>query len=216
MQRIEGTWFLMGSEDGEDNERPIHRVWVDTFEIGACQVTNGEYSLFLEATSHPEPPCFHDPAFSDPWQPVVAVSWFDAALYCEWLGKVRLPTEAEWECAARGGKDGTRYPWGNDIPDGATRALRGPQPVGSHLPNEFGLYDICTNVHEWCSDWYAADYYSVSPERNPRGPQTGSRRVSRGGSWRHQITVSRCAARSSLPPEFRYADYGFRIAASET
>jgi formylglycine-generating enzyme required for sulfatase activity len=88
----------------------------------------------------------------------------------------------------------------------------GPRPVGRRTPNAYGLYDICENVHEWCSDWYAADYYAGSPERNPRGPVTGSRRASRGGSWRHQIQFSRCAARSSIPPEFRYADYGFRIA----
>ncbi len=75
---------------------------------------------------------------------------------------------------------------------------------------------MCDNVHEWCSDWYAPDYYAVSPERNPRGPETGERRASRGGSWRHHIKMSRCAARSSIPPEFQYADYGFRVACDTT
>jgi formylglycine-generating enzyme len=203
MVHVEGAWFSMGSEE----ELPIHRVWVDAFELAATQVTNAEYARFVEATGHPPPPCWNDANFNDPRQPVVAVSWLDAVSYCDWLG-VRLPTEAEWECAARGGAEGKRYPWGDDAPD--DRTLTGPEPVGQRAPNGFGLYDMCENVHEWCSDWYAA--YALSPERNPRGPDTGVRRVSRGGSWRHQIKVSRCAARSSLPPEYRYNDYGFRVA----
>jgi formylglycine-generating enzyme len=219
--RIEGTWFMMGSEDGADNECPIHRVWVDTFELGACQVTNGEYAALLESTGHAPPPCWNDPKFNDPNQPVVAVSWFEVVSYCDWLSGVtgrhfRLPTEAEWECAARGGAERRLYPWGDDPPqsrpDYDTRWRAGPEPVARSAPTTYGLYDICENVHEWCSDWYGADYYSVSPERNPRGPATSSRRVSRGGSWRHQIKMSRCAARSSIPPDLHYADYGFRIA----
>lgn len=218
---IEGTWFVMGSEEGEDNERPAHRVWVDTFELGKWQVTNAEYALFLQSSNHPPSPFWEDPKFNDPRQPVVAVSWFDAVRYCEWLRGVtgeliRLPTEAEWECAARGGAVGTLYPWGDDAPesrpDYATRWLTGPEPCARRAPNGYGVYDMCENVHEWCSDWYGADYYRVSPDRNPRGPETGARRVSRGGSWRHRIKMSRCAARSSIPPDFRYADYGFRTA----
>ena len=218
---IEGQWFMMGSEDGADNERPVHRVWVEPFEIGACQVTNAEYAVFVQSTGHTPPPCWVDPKFNHPSQPVVAVSWNDAVSYCEWLssvagGRFRLPTEAEWECAARGGAEGKLYPWGDDAPqlqpDYNTRWLSGPEPVAGHTPNEYGLYDICENVHEWCSDWYGADSYALSPPRDPRGPAVGTRRVSRGGSWRHQVQVSRCAARSSIPPALRYADYGFRIA----
>jgi formylglycine-generating enzyme required for sulfatase activity len=216
---IAGGWFLMGSEDGAENERPIHRVWVDPFALGRFQVTNAEYATFLKASGHPEPPCWTDPALSDPNQPVVAVTWNDAASYCGWLGRVtdrryRLPTEAEWEFAARGGAEGRRYPWGDAELDRHRRGgpAAGPDPVGRSTPNAYGLYDMCENVHEWCSDWFAADYYARSPARNPGGPQSGSRRVSRGGSWRHQIRFSRCAARSSIPPGLQYADYGFRIA----
>ena len=142
--------------------------------------------------------------------------------YCEWLSAAtsrhyRLPTEAEWERAARGNLERKLFPWGDDppesLPDYATRWKSGPEPVGRYAANAFGLYDISENVHEWCSDWYQADYCAISPERNPRGPETGQRRSSRGGSWRHHIKVTRCAGRSSIPPEFHYADYGFRVAA---
>ena len=92
----------------------------------------------------------------------------------------------------------------------------GPNAVARYAPNAFGLYDICDNVHEWCSDWYDPNYYAISPERNPRGPEpqfgSGQRKASRGGSWRHHVKVSRCSARSSIPPDFHYADYGFRVA----
>jgi sulfatase modifying factor 1 len=207
---------------GQDNERPAHRVWVDSFQLAACQVANAEYARFLRATGAPPPPFWNDPNFSHPQQPVAAVSWFEAAKYCEWLSAeagqpFRLPTEAEWERAARGGVEGKLYPWGDappqSLPDYDDRWKSGPETVGRYAANAFGLFDICENVHEWCSDWYQADYYAASPERNPRGPESGARRASRGGSWRHHIKVSRCAARSSIPPQFQYADYGFRVAA---
>jgi formylglycine-generating enzyme required for sulfatase activity len=128
----------------------------------------------------------------------------------------RLPTEAEWERAARGGVEGALFPWGDappeSLPNYASRWQTGPEPVGQSSPNAFGLFDICANVHEWCGDWYDPNYYAISPDRNPRGPQGGTRRASRGGSWRHHIKVTRCAARSSIPPHFQYADYGFRVA----
>jgi len=219
--RIPAGWFLMGSEIGQDNERPVHRVWVDEFLLAACQLTKVEYARFLDATGTEAPPFWHDPNFNHPQQPVVAVSWFDAANYCEWLSRVtgqhyRLPTEAEWERGARGGIENKLFPWADappeSLPDYERRWKNGPEPVARYTPNAFGLYDICENVHEWCSDWYQSDYYAASPERNPPGPETGQRRASRGGSWRHYIKVTRCAARSSIPPEFHYADYGFRVA----
>ena len=216
-------WFWMGSETGQDNERPVHRVWVDAFCLASCQVTNVEYAGFLRAAGIKSPPLWEDSDFNHPLQPVVAVSWFDAMKYCEWLSAAtgehyNLPTEAQWERAARGGADRQLFPWGDappqSFPSYANRWLKGPEPVASGAPNPFGLYDVCQNVHEWCSDWYQPDYYAVSPEHNPRGPEKGTRRASRGGSWRHHIKMSRCAARSSIPPEFQYADYGFRVACS--
>jgi formylglycine-generating enzyme required for sulfatase activity len=149
------------------------------------------------------------------------VSWFEAVKYCEWLSSwvdrhFRLPTEAEWEYAARGGLAAALFPWGDappeSLPDYAERWKTGPEPVRSGEANGFGLFNMCDNVHEWCSDWFDPGYYAISPERNPRGPATGGRRSSRGGSWRHHIKISRCAARSSIPPDFHYADYGFRVA----
>jgi formylglycine-generating enzyme len=218
---IPAGWFGMGSEAGQENERPVHRVWVDAFYLATCQVTNAEYGRFLRATGSHAPPLWGDPNFNHPEQPVVAVSWFEAVEYCEWLielngRKYRLPTEAEWERAARGGVEGRLFPWGDDppesLPNYGERWKAGPEPVGRSMPNAFGLHDICQNVHEWCSDWYGHDYYVVSTERNPRGPDSGERRASRGGSWRHHVKVTRCAARSSIPPQFQYADYGFRVA----
>ena len=218
----------MGCDTGQDNEKPVHRVWVDEFLLAACQVTNAEYGRFLcehEGRPQSPPPFWTDLAFNHPEQPVVGVSWYEAVRYCEWLSansgrSFRLPTEAEWERAARGGREGALFPWGDAPPQSfsgyasrcAGRWKSGPEPVGQADANAYGLYNLCDNVHEWCSDWYGFNYYEVSPERNPRGPETGNRRASRGGSWRHHIKISRCAARSSIPPEFQYADYGFRVA----
>lgn len=221
--RIPAQWFWMGCETGRDDEKPVHRVWVDSFELAAHQVTNAEYQCFLAATKVSAPPNWTDPNFGDPKMPVVAVSWHEATAYCDWLStgtnkRYRLPTEAEWECAARGGLEQSLYPWGDappeSLPDYANRWKSGPEPVGLYGPSAFGLHNMGDNVHEWCSDWYDAGYYKDSPERNPQGPATGVRKASRGGSWRHYIKVSRNAARSSIPPEFQYADYGFRVACS--
>jgi len=223
MCRIPEGYFQMGCDAGRDDEKPAHRVWVDSFELAAYQTTNAEYARFLQDTSHPLPALWKDANFADPALPVVAVSWFDAVAFCDWLSRAsgkhyRLPSEAEWERAARGGVEGQTYPWGNcapeEIPNYASRWKWGPEPVGLYPPNAYGLFNLGDNVHEWCSDWYDAAYYAVSPERNPQGPSSSSRRASRGGSWRHQIKVTRTAARSSIPPELKYADYGFRVAAN--
>jgi formylglycine-generating enzyme required for sulfatase activity len=221
MVAIPEGWFLMGSDTGQENERPVHRVWVDAFEMAECQVTNAEYGKFLIATKQRAPLHWGDVNFSHGEQPVAAVSWFDAVAYCAWLSAAagrgyRLPTEAEWERAARGGAEQKQFPWGDEPPehlaDYSARWKNGPERVGRAERNAHGIYDIGANVHEWCADWFAPEYYGGSPERNPRGAAQGLRRSSRGGSWRHQIKVSRCAARASIPPEFQYADYGFRVA----
>ena len=206
---IPGGAFLMGQNDGRDEERPAHRVTVAPFRLCRFQVTNADYAAFR--------PFAYDCAE----KPVTSVSWFDAVDFCGWLAArwnlpVRLPTEAEWEFAARGGVEGKLYPWGDAPPTArpayASRWIEGPEPIATAEPNGYGLFDMCENVHEWCSDWYDPRYYEVSPTDNPRGPEQGTRRASRGGAWRHHIKLSRCAARSSIPPEFRYADYGFRVA----
>jgi formylglycine-generating enzyme len=225
MVRIPAGSFLMGAAPNEpgaqDNERPAHLVHLDAFDLAVTQLTNAEYALFLAATGHREPKHWRDPPFSHPDQPVVAPSWFDAVAHCDWLNSLagrgyRLPTEAEWEYAARGGLEQKLYPWGDapleSLTDYAQRWKEAPEPVGRAERNGFGLFDIGANVHEWCSDWFDPDYYANSPTHNPQGPPTGTRRSSRGGSWRHYTKVSRCAARSSIPPAFEYADYGFRLA----
>jgi formylglycine-generating enzyme required for sulfatase activity len=215
--------FVMGSDEGPENEGPAHRVWVDAFGLGRCAVTNELYRIFVGETGHPAPPGWEEARFNHPEQPVTGVNWFDAAAYCAWLAGVtgrpyRLPTEAEWERAARGGLEGQRYSWGNEPPEAqpgyAGLWQTGPERVGRRGPNGFGLYEISENIHEWCADWYDARYYASSPGCNPSGPTAGERRASRGGSWRHQIKIARVAARSSIPPAFRYADYGFRCALS--
>jgi len=223
---IPGAWFLMGSACGQDCERPVHRIWVDSFLLAATQVTNREYERFLRSTGLAAPPFWRDENFNHPEQPITGVSWFEADRYCSWLAArtgrpFRLPTEAEWERAARGDFEQKDFPWGDELPqslpDYATRWQNGPEPVARYAPNAFGLYNMCDNVHEWCSDWYDANYYAVSPNRNPRGPESISgkgRKASRGGSWRHHVKATRCSARSSIPPEFQYADYGFRVACS--
>ncbi|MEE8586710.1 MAG: formylglycine-generating enzyme family protein [Acidobacteriota bacterium] len=220
--RIPSGSFRMGSQEGAQNERPVHQVRVDEFAIAVHPVTNREYSRFLKATGHPPPAHWSDPGFDHPDQPVVSVNWFDAEAYCSWLkresGKpYRLPSEAEREKAARGGVEGKSYPWGDELPDWMNPQGRGrdherPDRAAQDPPNGFGLHNMGDLVHEWCSDWYDAGYYQASPSRNPKGPSSGVRRASRGGSWRHHVKVSRCAARSSIPPDRTFSDYGFRVA----
>jgi formylglycine-generating enzyme required for sulfatase activity len=208
----------MGSDDGAENERPRHRARVDAFEMVVYPVTRREYGMFLDSTGH-EPPREWTSMPTGPDRPVVGVSWVDCEAYCRWRSSqsdpIRLPTEAEWERAARGGVEGRRYPWGDEIPawipNGGKGPVDGPWPVTLGEPNAYGLYGIAANIHEWCRDWYDAGYYAQSPENNPVGPAGGARKASRGGSWRHAITISRSAARSAIAPSFRYTDYGFRV-----
>jgi formylglycine-generating enzyme required for sulfatase activity len=207
----------MGSEAGRDDERPVHEVEVAPFEIGRTPVTCSEYAAFLAAGRASPPPWWCVPAYRAPDQPVVGVTWWEAVAYAEWLsltqgGTWRLPSEAEWERAARGGLPSAATAWGDTLPAGEvpTGPLEAPWLVGRGTPNGFGLMDAGTIVHEWCLDWYRADAYHPSRPLEPGGAARG-RRSSRGGSWRHRVRFSPPSARSSLPPAFRYADYGFRI-----
>jgi formylglycine-generating enzyme required for sulfatase activity len=211
---VAAGWFWMGWEEGHPGERPRHRVWLDAFSIARAPVTNAEYARFLETMDAPPPPWWTESRFDDPRQPVVGINWFEATRYCEWLsregsGRFRLPTEAEWEKAARGGLADARYPWGSERP--ATPTFDRPPAVADTPANPLGLVALSGVCHEWCLDWEDEHYYSISPERNPQGPPLGRRRVSRGGAWRHQDPWSAVAHRSSLPPDLRYSDYGFRV-----
>lgn len=217
----------MGSsveEGGQDDERPAHEVSVSAFECAVYPVTQEDYAEFLLATRHTLPRDWiapDQPAFRGKRLPATGVSWLDAVAFCAWRASagdpMRLPTEAEWEYAARGGQVG-RYPWGDEIPAWLPSEGRGPLaapwPVTFGVPNGFGVYGIGANIHEWCADWHSAGYYAASETENPAGPTSGTRRASRGGAWRHAITISRCAQRSKIDPSFRYSDYGFRTVRS--
>ena len=217
---IPAGWYDMGSDAGQSDERPVHRVWVDRFEMAVYPITRREYACFLDATKRDLPREWDDPALTVDGLPVVGVSWNDAVIYCLWRSSfgelVRLPSEAEWERAARGRHAGSAYAWGNEIPSWIPNLgvgpLEGPWNVEVGEPSDFGIYGIGANIHEWCADWHSRTYYAESPPRNPAGPSSGARRVSRGGSWRHAVTISRSAARSRLDPTYRYTDYGFRLA----
>jgi formylglycine-generating enzyme required for sulfatase activity len=191
--------------------------------MAVTPVTNAHYRRFLLASGGEPPPFFDSPDFNAPDQPVVGVSFYQAVRYCLWLSResglsIRLPTEAEREKAARGGIEGAAFPWGDDPASGGHRTIQGPvarpDRVRSTPPNGYGLFHMADMVHEWCLDAYAADYYFISPSKDPRA-SGGERRSARGGSWRHAVVVTACAARSSLPPSFHYADFGFRWVAAD-
>lgn len=230
---------------------PPHRVSVDSFYIDMHEVTNEQFAMFLnekKPTEGEEGVRFNWVVIRDDltgaaraswWPteityekgeysamegfenyPVIVVSWYAANEYCRWAGK-RLPTEAEWEYAARGGQKEKIYPWGNAIPTGGVIFDRAWQsnlappptaPVGSYYPNGYGVYDMAGNVWEWTYDWYDPKYYEKSSHSNPKGPETGEVKVMRGGSWFNSPDALRVALRNYAPPDVLNEDVGFRCA----
>lgn len=201
------------------DDQPAHIVALDAFYMDKYEVTNADYARFAEATSHKRPWQWKDgkiPAGRDKW-PVYNVDWNDSAAYCAWAGK-RLPTEAEWEKAARGGLDRKLYSWGDELGAGgggedeeagpAKKKARyaapdGPVAVGSYDPNGYGLYDMTGNVWEWVADWYERDYYGITPSKNPKGTETGTYRVIRGGGWTSTEQAQGAGYRSLLGVHYR-------------
>lgn len=225
--------FLMGSNEGLPNERPEHTVTLQAFYMDRYEVTAGRYQKFLEFGKQEIPPVLDDDAVSSlDDRPVVGVTWNEAANYCKWAGR-RLPTEAEWEKAARG-TDGRRYPWGHMQPfvdiANYNRGIWVSEaitlvPVGSGLEgmsvrhglkeggrSPYGLFHMAGNAAEWVNDWYDREYYQKSPDTNPPGPSAGEKRVLRGGSWADLPTALRVTARFSAEPEFEDRTVGFRCA----
>jgi formylglycine-generating enzyme required for sulfatase activity len=218
--------FLMGSPpvEGDQDEMPQRGVFVDAFWIDLYEVTFAQYDLFTRATNAPKPviPVLQDdPAkLMAPEQPAVAVSWSQARDYCAWLGK-RLPTEAEWEKAARGDR-AVVWPWGQEFGPGLAN-IQGDEdgfpytaPPGSFPSGRsfFGLYDASGNVAEWVADWYDHRYYLGAPFESPTGPESGKHRVYRGGSWNDTPSEVRTAKRFAAAPHQTSAVIGFRCAKS--
>jgi formylglycine-generating enzyme required for sulfatase activity len=228
--------FRMGEAGNGD-----HEVYLDEFYMDKTEVTNAQFAAFLnefgnqneggvpwlditdaEAQIHVKDGIWQPDSGYDNL-PVVEVTWYAARAYCEWLGG-RLPTEAEWEKAARGGLEGKKYPWGDEAPDCELGAWNGAQTkdcdlystlaVGQFDPNGYGLYDMTGNVWEWLMDWYGGNYYSVSPGLNPGGPESGDTRVVRGGAWSNLSQYIPLYMRFSHPPEESTANFGFRCAHS--
>jgi formylglycine-generating enzyme required for sulfatase activity len=234
MVYIPAGTFLMGSEDGEEDEQPIHEVHLDAYWIDRTEVTNAMFAAFLneEGNQSQEGTSWLDSADTDvrihqvegEWMadsnfeqhPVTEVTWYGAAAYCQWVGR-RLPTEAEWERAARG-EEGFVYPHGNTAPTCNQANYRGcvgyTTIVGSHLggASPYGVLDMAGNVFEWVSDWYGGDYYQESPHENPSGPSSGGMRVQRGGSWYSTLFVLRTTNRSNSDPGDSQGSLGFRCA----
>ena len=206
--------FWMGSDEYDD-EKPRHRLHLDAYYIDRYETTNALYGRFLQATGRAAPSYWNSSQFSGESQPVVGVTWHDADAYCRWAGK-RLPTEAEWEKAARG-TDGRKYPWGDQWDSSRENSqgkLGRSVAVGSYPTgaSPYGVHDMAGNVWEWVADWYDANYYKRSPERNPMGPESGSSRGLRGGSWRNDPFFLRTADRFNRTPDDRNYNVGFRCA----
>ncbi len=197
------------------DDRPAHEVTVSSFKLDSTEVTNAQYEKFVEATHHRIPYHWENgrPPHDASTIPVYNVSWDDADAYCHWAGK-RLPTEAEWERAARGGQDGTDYPWGAkaNVKQARYNVDSGPGPVASFAPNPFGLYDMAGNVSEWTADWFDGDYYKRGQNQDPKGPASGDYKVIRGGAWSDSAPRTTVFFRNWVRPTQRTPNIGFRCA----
>ena len=203
------------SVDEFADEEPVHPVELEAFWIYQTEVTTSQYRACVEAGACMPPALlefYHDPLFDD--HPVVYVDWYSAEAYCAYAGG-RLPTEAEWEKAARG-TDGRIFPWGDSVEcgkanlKGCTQGLTAPAGVFLEGASPYGVLDMAGNVGEWVADWYAPEYYQVSPSVNPTGPEEGEMRVARGGSWKNPLLGVRSTNRTANYPEVYSTGIGFR------
>ena len=212
--------FPMGSEEGDDDEQPVHRVFLDSFYMDKFEVTNGRFAKFVAAIQSEPPWGFADQETPvvDADRPVRWVNWMDAIGYCLWAGK-RLPTEAEWEKAARG-TDGRVYPWGNEPPTPAQAVFglkEGDEtvsPIGNRDQGRspYGVHDLAGNLYEWVTDWYDDGFYTTPPASNPRGPAAGTAKVQRGGSYTNTPYRLRASFRTKGDPTEHEPNVGFRCA----
>ncbi|MBN1127446.1 MAG: formylglycine-generating enzyme family protein [Chitinispirillaceae bacterium] len=226
MVPVPAGYFWMGSPDGEKDEQPSHKVWLDSFYIDRYPVTNSQYDRFVEETGHPKALYRDDPKCNDPNQPVVGVSWAEAMAFCSWRGTKEngtflLPTEAQWEKAARG-DDKRTYPWGNEVfdKDRATTEITEKMPSVGMCElglSPYGVSDLVGNVWNWCYDWYDREYYQKSAEKNPLGPDKAQRKVVRGGNWVFLGCCSgtpayalRASRRNAFHPSIQKKSIGFR------
>jgi len=224
LELIPGGEFLMGwTYDSLDTEKMlylvdyyVHKVIIDSFYIQACEVTNAQYYEFCVATENPLPEFWDIDTFhcslKYPDHPVVGVTHFHASKYAEWKG-MRLPTEAEWEFAARGGLQGKKYPNGDNLDSTMSNSRPsgcGTVKVRNYPPNAYGLYDMAGNVVEWVADYYSKDYFLVSPVNNPKGPPNGMTRVIRGGGWHSGPYCNRVYYRNHLKEWWVDFNLGFR------
>ncbi len=220
----------LGRKDGIRNARqimevemPRHKVTLKAFYIDKYEVTNQEFAAFVNETGYrPQANWVKYNTKGREDHPVVALTWYDANAYAKWAGK-RLPTEAEWEFAARGVSEQTLFPWGNkiskDLANYSSKQSYAYSPIntmeiGNYPANSFGLYDVAGNAGEWCADWYDEGYYSASPEENPTGPDQGENKVVRGGAWGTPAFYLRVASRGSFNPKYFDHRIGFRCARS--